>query len=173
MMNTPNSAISTTKVAAKLYAVSLTVNRKSHAAQVRANLTLLELLRDEFGYTGTKVGCETGDCGACTVLLDGEPVTSCLVLAVEADGSSVTTIEGLEREGRLDTVQEAFIQQGAVQCGYCIPGMILSGRALLDRQPNPTREEVREAIAGNLCRCTGYVKIVEAIMAAARAEAEA
>lgn len=176
MTNTPNSVnsvTSATKAEAKLYAVSLTVNGKSHAAQVRPNMTLLELLRDEFGYMGTKVGCETGDCGTCTVLLEGAPVTSCLVLAVEADGSSVTTIEGLEREGRLDTVQEAFVQQGAVQCGYCTPGMILSGRALLDRQPNPTREEVSEAISGNICRCTGYIKIVDAIMAAAKAELEA
>ena len=172
MTNTPQSVSSATKVEAKLYPVSLTVNGKSHTAQVRANMTLLELLRDELGYMGTKVGCETGDCGACTVLVDGEPVNTCLFLALEADGGSVTTIEGLEREDRLDAVQEAFVQEGAVQCGYCIPGMILSGRALLNRQPNPTREEVRQAIAGNLCRCTGYVKIVDAIMAAAKAEAQ-
>ena len=175
MTNTPQSvscAGSATKAAAKLHAVSLMVNGKSHAVQIKANMTLLELLRDELAYVGTKVGCETGDCATCTVLLEGEPVTSCLVLAVEADGSSITTIEGLEREGRLDPVQEAFVQHGAVQCGYCTPGMILSGRALLDRQPNPTREEVSEAISGNLCRCTGYVKIVDAIMAAAKAEAE-
>ena len=171
MTNTPDHVTSAIS-AAKLHAVRLTVNGKSHTAQIRANLTLLELLRDELGYMGTKVGCETGDCGACTVLLDGEPVNTCLCLALEADGSSVTTIEGLERGRRLDAVQEAFLQNGAVQCGYCIPGMILSARALLDRQPNPTREEVSVAIAGNLCRCTGYVKIVDAIMAAAKAEAE-
>jgi carbon-monoxide dehydrogenase small subunit len=158
---------------AKLHSVRLTVNGEPRAARVKANLTLLELLRDHFGLMGTKVGCETGDCGACTVLLEGEPVNSCLMLAVEADERSITTIEGLEREGRLDAVQQAFLDHGAVQCGYCSPGMILSGRALLDRNPHPTAEEVREAISGNLCRCTGYIKIVEAILAAARAEAKA
>jgi len=149
--------------------VLLLVNGKEHSAEVKANVTLLELLRDQLGYVGTKVGCETGDCGACTVLVDGEPVNSCLLLAVEADGSAITTIEGLEKDGKLDVMQEAFIQQGAVQCGYCTPGMILSGKALLDRNPNPAAEEVREAISGNLCRCTGYVKIIDAILAAARA----
>ncbi len=154
----------------KRHRVTLMVNRQELTAEVKANLTLMELLRDVLGKPGTKVGCETGDCGACTVLLDGEPVNSCLVLAVEVEGRSVTTIEGLEKEGRLDDVQEAFIQHGAVQCGYCSPGMILSGRALLDRNPDPTEDEVREAISGNLCRCTGYIKIVEAILAAAKAE---
>ena len=157
-------------VDAKLHPVRLMVNGSARAAEVQANLTLLELLRDHFGLMGTKVGCETGYCGACTVLLEGEPVNSCLMLAVEADGGTITTIEGLEREGRLDTVQEAFLRHGAVQCGYCSPGMILSGRALLDRNPNPTAEEVREAISGNLCCCTGYVKIVEAILDAAKVE---
>ena len=156
----------------KLHSVRLRVNGSERSAEVKANVTLLELLRDRFGLMGTKVGCETGDCGACTVLLEGEPVNSCLLLAVEVDGGSITTIEGLEREGRLDAVQEAFLRHGAVQCGYCSPGMILAGRALLDRNPHPTAEEVREAISGNLCRCTGYVKIVEAIMAAAAAEAK-
>ena len=157
----------------KLHRVMLMINGKEQVVQVKANVTLLELLREELGIMGTKVGCETGDCGACTVLVDGEPLNSCLVLAVEADGHAITTIEGLEKEGRLDVVQQEFINQGAVQCGYCSPGMILSGRALLDRNPHPTREEVSEAISGNLCRCTGYVKIVDAIMAAARAEAGA
>ena len=157
-------------VDATLYPVRLMVNGSARAAEVQANLTLLELLRDHFGLMGTKVGCETGYCGVCTVLLEGEPVNSCLMLAVEADGGTITTIEGLEREGRLDTVQEAFLRHGAVQCGYCSPGMILSGRALLNRNPNPTTEEVREAISGNLCRCTGYVKIVEAILDAAKVE---
>ena len=157
----------------KLYRVQVTVNGKQHVVQAKANLTLLELLREELGYMGTKVGCETGDCGACTVLLDGEPTNSCLVLAVEADGCAITTIEGLEHDGKLDTVQEAFIQHGAVQCGYCSPGMIMSGRALLNRNPHPTHEEVLEAISGNLCRCTGYVKIVEAILAAAKLQGEA
>ncbi len=157
-------------VDAKLHPVRLMVNGSERHAEVQANLTLLELLRDHFGLMGTKVGCETGHCGVCTVLLEGEPVNSCLMLAVEADGATVTTIEGLEREGRLDAVQEAFLRHGAVQCGYCSPGMILSGRALLDRNPNPTAEEVREAISGNLCSCTGYVKIVEAILDAAKVE---
>lgn len=155
----------------KRHVITLTVNGDEHVALVKANTTLLDLLREEFDYTGTKKGCELGDCGACTVLLDGEPVNSCIILAVEVDGRSVTTIEGLEKEGKLDVVQEAFINHGAIQCGYCSPGMILSGRALLNRNPNPTEREVREAIAGNLCRCTGYVRIVEAILAAAKANA--
>jgi carbon-monoxide dehydrogenase small subunit len=165
------NVVSETGPAAKLYRVQVMVNGKEHVVPVKANMTLLELLREELGYVGTKIGCDTGDCGACTVLIDGEPKNSCLVLAVEADGCAITTIEGLERDGKLDPVQEAFIQHGAVQCGYCTPGMIMSGRALLDRNPNPTHEDVREAISGNLCRCTGYVKIVEAIMAAAKLEA--
>jgi carbon-monoxide dehydrogenase small subunit len=155
------------------HVVTLTVNGDEHVALVKANTTLLDLLREEFDYTGTKKGCELGDCGACTVLLDGEPVNSCLILAMEADGRSVTTIEGLEQNGKLDVVQEAFIQHGAIQCGYCSAGMILSSRALLNRNPKPSEQQVREAIAGNLCRCTGYVNIVQAILAAAEAQAEA
>ncbi|MCL5266002.1 MAG: (2Fe-2S)-binding protein [Chloroflexi bacterium] len=157
------------KTSVKRHIVTLTVNGDEHVALVKANTTLLDLLREEFDYTGTKKGCELGDCGACTVMLDGEPVNSCLILAVEADGHSVTTIEGLDQNGKLDPVQEAFVNHGAIQCGYCSPGMILSGRALLNRNPHPTEREVREAIAGNLCRCTGYVRIVEAILAAADA----
>ena len=153
----------------KLHVVRLIVNGEEHAALVKANTTLLDLLREELDRTGTKKGCELGDCGACTVLMDGRPVTSCLVLAVEADGRSVTTIEGVEQAGKLDRLQEEFINQAAVQCGYCSPGMILSGKALLMRNPHPTEREVREAIAGNLCRCTGYVRIVKAILAAAEA----
>jgi aerobic carbon-monoxide dehydrogenase small subunit len=152
-----------------LHVVRLTVNGEEHAALVKSNTTLLDLLREEFDYTGTKKGCELGDCGACTVLMDGKTVNSCLVLAVEADGHAVTTIEGLERNGKLDRLQEEFINQAAVQCGYCSPGMILSGKALLMRNPHPTEREVREAIGGNLCRCTGYVRIVKAILAAAQA----
>ncbi len=165
--------ISDTGEDARLHGLNLTVNGHAHAVRVKANTTLLELLRDGLGYMGTKVGCEAGDCGVCTVLVGGQPVNSCLVLAVEADGCSVTTIEGLERDGRLDAVQEAFIQHGAVQCGYCSPGIILAGKALLARNPHPTYEEVRQAISGNLCRCTGYVKIIQAILAAAEAEAGA
>ncbi|HEX9146898.1 MAG TPA: (2Fe-2S)-binding protein [Candidatus Binatia bacterium] len=153
----------------KLHVVRLTVNGEEHAALVKANTTLLDLLREEFDYTGTKKGCELGDCGACTVLMDDRTVTSCLVLAVEADGHSITTIEGVEQDGKLDRLQEEFIKLAAVQCGYCSPGMILSGKALLARNPHPTEREVREAISGNLCRCTGYVRIVKAILAAAEA----
>ena len=152
-----------------LHVVRLTVNGEEHAALVKSNTTLLDLLREEFDYTGTKKGCELGDCGACTVLMDGKTVNSCLVLAVEANGHAVTTIEGLERNGKLDRLQEAFINHTAVQCGYCTPGMILSGKALLARNPRPTEHEVREAIGGNICRCTGYVRIVKAILAAAEA----
>jgi carbon-monoxide dehydrogenase small subunit len=173
MTSTPpkgNGATATARPGTQLHTVSLTVNGEPRSAEVKANTTLLEMLRDVLGCIGTKVGCETGDCGACTVLLDGEPTNTCLVLAVEADGSVVTTVEGLEHDGRLDPVQQAFLTEGAVQCGYCIPGMLLSAKALLDRIPNPTREEVREAIAGNICRCTGYIKVVDAIMAAAKAE---
>ncbi|MGO8718440.1 MAG: (2Fe-2S)-binding protein [Acidobacteriaceae bacterium] len=153
---------------AELHDIALLVNGEEVRLQVKANLTLLELLRDKLGLMGAKVGCEKGDCGACTVLVEGEPVDSCLLLAVEADGRVITTIEGLEKDGRLDAVQETFIQYGAVQCGYCSPGMILSGCALLGRNPSPTEEEVKEAISGNLCRCTGYAKIVDAIMAASK-----
>lgn len=153
----------------KLHIVTLTVNGEEHAALVKANTTLLDLLREEFDYTGTKKGCELGDCGACTVLMDGRPVNSCLVLAVEADGHSITTIEGVEQGGKLDRLQEEFINQVGVQCGYCTPGMILSGKALLMHNPHPTEHEVREAIGGNLCRCTGYVRIVKAVLAAAGA----
>lgn len=153
----------------KLHIVTLTVNGEEHAALVKANTTLLDLLREEFDYTGTKKGCELGDCGACTVLMDDRPVNSCLVLAVEADGHSITTIEGVEQGGKLDRLQEEFINQVGVQCGYCTPGMILSGKALLMRNPHPTEHEVREAIGGNLCRCTGYVRIVKAVLAAAGA----
>jgi len=152
-----------------LHVVRLVVNGEEHAALVKSNTTLLDLLREEFDYTGTKKGCELGDCGACTVLMDGKTVNSCLVLAVEANGHTVTTIEGLERNGKLDRLQEEFINQAAVQCGYCSPGMILSAKALLMRNPHPTEREVREAIGGNLCRCTGYVRIVKAILAAAEA----
>ncbi|HJX09704.1 MAG TPA: (2Fe-2S)-binding protein [Candidatus Binatia bacterium] len=152
-----------------LHVVRLVVNGEEHAALVKSNTTLLDLLREEFDYTGTKKGCELGDCGACTVLMDGKTVNSCLVLAVEANGHAVTTIEGLERNGKLDRLQEEFINQAAVQCGYCSPGMILSAKALLVRNPHPSEREVREAIGGNLCRCTGYVRIVKAILAAAEA----
>lgn len=147
------------------YLLTLTVNGDERTAVVKANATLADVLRGEFDLTGTKKGCELGDCGACTVLLDGRPVDSCLVLALEADGREVTTVEGVARNGTLDAVQESFINHAAVQCGYCTPGMILSAKALLTRNPHPTERQVREAIGGNLCRCTGYVHIVEAVLA--------
>jgi aerobic carbon-monoxide dehydrogenase small subunit len=129
--------------------------------------SLLEVLRDSLELTGTKEGCGTGDCGACTVLLDGRPVTSCLILAPEAEGRRVTTVEGIARQARLHPVQQAFVEQGGLQCGICTPGMIMSAVALLDRNPQPTEDEIRYAIAGNLCRCTGYDKIVSAVKDAA------
>lgn len=155
----------------KRFAVTMTVNGDERVALVRPNTTLMEFLRENLDLTGTKRACELGDCGSCTVLLDGKAVNSCIILAVEADGHEVQTIEGLEKEGELDVLQKKFIEHGAIQCGYCSPGMILSGRALLNRNAHPTELEVRKAISGNLCRCTGYVKIVEAILAAAEAGA--
>ncbi len=125
--------------------------------------TLLEVLRNRLGLTGTKQGCDQGECGSCTVLLDGTPVLSCLTLALRAEGCHVTTIEGLARGRKLDPLQEAFQEAGAIQCGFCTPGMVLTAKALLERNPRPNREEIKSALAGNLCRCTGYKKIVEAV----------
>lgn len=147
--------------------IRLIVNGESYTLAVEPCKSLLDVLRDKLSLTGTKKGCNRGDCGACTIIMDGKTVNSCLVLAVEADAKEVLTIEGLANKGQLHPIQEAFIQQGAVQCGYCTPGMIMSAKALLDENPNPTEEEVRQAIGGNLCRCTGYVKIVDAIKKAA------
>jgi carbon-monoxide dehydrogenase small subunit len=149
-------------------AIQLRVNGEWERLTVEPQRTLLEMLREDLGLTGTKNGCERGECGTCTVLLDGRPVNSCLVLALEIDGHEVITIEGLAAGGELDSLQEAFIEHGAVQCGFCTPGMILSARALLNRNPHPTEQEIRQAIAGNLCRCTGYVAIVKAIQHVAR-----
>ena len=142
------------------------VNGDEYHLLVDTHRTLLEVIRDEIGLTGTKNGCNQGECGACTVLLDGEPVNSCLVLAHEAEGQDIVTIEGLASGDRLHPVQQAFVETGAIQCGYCTPGMVLSAKALLDRNPSPTRAEILEGLKGNLCRCTGYVKIVEAVEAA-------
>ncbi len=150
-----------------MHEIRLTVNGRVERATVPAATTLLELLRERLHLTGAKEGCGIGECGACTVLLDGAPVTACLVLAVEADGRDVRTIEGEARGGELSDLQKAFIDAGAVQCGFCTPGMILSARALLDRNPNPTDDEIVEAIAGNLCRCTGYEAILQAVRLAA------
>ena len=149
--------------------VNARINGEDHELYTDPHRTLLEVVRDSIGLTGTKEGCGTGDCGACTVLLDGKPVNSCLVLIPEADGREVTTIEGVATEGRLHPVQQAFVSESGLQCGICTPGMVLSAVALLRRNPEPTEEEIRYAIAGNLCRCTGYDKIVRAIEVAAEA----
>jgi aerobic-type carbon monoxide dehydrogenase small subunit (CoxS/CutS family) len=143
--------------------IALTVNGEKRTADVGATTTLVELLRDHLGLTGTKVGCGRGECGACTVLLDGRPVDSCIVFAAQCLGREVLTIEGLSRNGELARIQEAFIDSGAVQCGFCTPGMVMSAYALLLSNPHPTRDEIEEAVSGNLCRCTGYVKIIEAV----------
>ena len=147
---------------------ALWINDEERHVRVSANARLLDVLRDDLGLTGVKEGCGVGACGACTVLMDGEPICSCLVLAAQAQGNRITTIEGLGQGDCLHSVQQAFIDVGAVQCGFCTPGMILSIVALLRRNPNPTRGDVRTAISGNLCRCTGYEQIIEAALVAAR-----
>jgi carbon-monoxide dehydrogenase small subunit len=144
----------------------ITVNGDEYHLFVDVRRTLLDVIREDIGLTGTKNGCGAGECGACTVLLDGEPVNSCLVLAHEADGQEVVTIEGLAQGGVLHPIQEAFVEQGAIQCGFCTPGMVMSTKALLDRKPNPSREDILHGLKGNLCRCTGYVKIIDAVEAA-------
>lgn len=141
----------------------ITVNGDEHHLLVDTRRTLIDVIRDDLGLTGTKNGCGAGECGACTVLLDGDPVNSCLVLAHEAAGRDVLTIEGLAVGGVLHPIQQAFVAQGAIQCGFCTPGMVMSTKALLDRNPDPTNEEILVGLRGNLCRCTGYVKIVEAV----------
>ena len=151
----------------KTYPLEFKVNGRKVSAEVRPNVTLLRLLRN-LGFTEVKSGCEKGDCGSCAVLLDGEPVNSCLTLALQAQGKEITTVKGLGTIDNLHPLQESFVKFGAVQCGFCSPGMVITAKALLDKNPNPTREEIREAISGNLCRCTGYVKIVDAIEAASK-----
>jgi carbon-monoxide dehydrogenase small subunit len=146
-----------------------TVNGRRRTATVEAHHTLLDALRSDLGLTGTKECCLVGECGACTVILDGRSVDSCLVLALEANGSEITTVEGLASDGRLDPVQRAFLDHAAAQCGFCIPGQLVAARALLDSTPNPSRAQVEEGLAGNLCRCAGYEQIVEAVLDAARA----
>ena len=148
--------------------IELRINGETREVVVEPRTTLLHALREDLGLTGTKEGCQAGECGACTVLANGSPVCSCLTLAVEAQGKEILTIEGLDQDGRLHPLQQSFLDHYAVQCGFCTPGMILSAKALLDRKPRPTEEEVREALSGNLCRCTGYVKIVEAVLGAAQ-----
>ena len=146
--------------------VAFQLNGEPVELEIKPNQTLLEVIRRDLALTGTKDGCGIGECGVCTVLLDGWPIRSCLALAVDARGRKVTTIEGLAQGSELHPLQESFIKNGAIQCGFCIPGMLMIGKALLDEKPKPTEQEDRTVIAGNLCRCTGYVKIVEAILAA-------
>jgi carbon-monoxide dehydrogenase small subunit len=143
--------------------IRLTVNGVSHSVDVEDRWTLVELLRDQLDLTGTKIGCDRGECGACTVLMNGTPVYSCSQLAVWVDGAEITTVEGLAQNGQLSTVQQAFVDNNGPQCGFCTPGMIMSSKHLLDKNPNPTEEEIRWGISGNLCRCTGYLNIVKAV----------
>jgi len=147
--------------------IKLTVNGEPYEVEVEPHMTLLEVLRDKLNLTGTKGSCGVGECGTCTVLVDGKPFLSCLTLAITVRDKNILTIEGLARDKKLHILQKAFLEHGAVQCGFCTPAMLLTAKALLDENPNPTREEIREYISGVLCRCTGYVKIIEAIMSAA------
>jgi len=150
-----------------LHKVRVTVNGTAREAEVESRLLLVHLLREVFRLTGTHIGCDTTHCGACTVLLDGVAVKSCTVLAVQADGREILTVEGLEKDGKLHPIQEGFMQEHGLQCGYCTPGMLMTGYALLGRSKSPDEREIREAISGNLCRCTGYVNIVKAVQHAA------
>jgi carbon-monoxide dehydrogenase small subunit len=150
------------------HTISFTLNGTQEVREVRSSLTLLRFLREQLGVMGVKSGCDTGECGACTVLLDGEPVNACLVLAVEIDGAEIVTVEGLSTDDRLDPLQQAFIDHNGVQCGFCTPGILMSAKALLDRNPHPNRDEIKDALRGNLCRCTGYVRIIDAIEAAVK-----
>lgn len=151
--------------------IRLLVNGFEYDLLIKPHWTLIDVLRDEIGLTGTKKGCGKGECGACTVIIDGEAVLACLVLAIQAQGKSIQTIEGLAQEGKLDSLQNAFVKYGAIQCGYCTPGMILTSKALLNKNPHPTVEEIQKALSGNFCRCTGYVKIIEAVQNASTIEA--
>ena len=151
-----------------IHEISLIINGTEEQLQVPSNVTLLHALRDKLGFTGTKNGCEAGECGACTVLVDGEPMNSCLVLAVELNGREITTVEGLAENGKLTPLQQAFADLNAVQCGYCTPGMLMSATALLRRNPHPSEVNIQEALVGNLCRCTGYQRIIDAVLKASR-----
>ncbi len=149
------------------HAITVTVNGAAERLDVPSNMTLLQMLREKLALTGTKNGCAAGECGACTVLLDGQPVNSCMVLAVEADGAEIVTVEGLAADGRLTPLQEAFVEHNAVQCGFCTPGVLISAHALLERNPRPTEAQIRQALVGNLCRCTGYLRLIRAVQKAA------
>jgi carbon-monoxide dehydrogenase small subunit len=148
--------------------INITINGSREEVIVPSNMTLLRMLRETIALTGTKNGCSAGECGACTVMLNGEPVNSCMVLAAECDGAIVQTVEGLAQDGRLAPVQEAIIQEGGVQCGFCTPGVLISAMALLERNPNPDEFDIREALVGNLCRCTGYERIIQSVKKAAK-----
>jgi len=150
-----------------LVRVTLLVNGVEHHLKIKENNTLLEVLREQLGLTGAKKGCDVGDCGTCTVIVDGEPLLSCIALAVEMQGKQIQTIEGLAHDGQLHPLQKSFHEHGAIQCGFCTPGMIMSAKALLDKNPKPSEHEIRRAISGNSCRCTGYAKPIKAIMAVA------
>ena len=150
-----------------MHKVSFKINGKNETYEIPSNMTLLTFIRERLGLTGTKGGCDAGECGACTVLMDGEPVNACLVLAIEAEGAHIVTIEGLMQGGVLDPLQKAFIELTGTQCGFCTPGILIEARALLDRNSNPTVDEIKNALRGNLCRCTGYTRIVQAIQAVA------
>ena len=154
-------------MASSSHKISVTVNGTVHAVEVESRLLLVHLIREDLRLTGTHIGCDTTHCGACTVLLDGVPVKSCTVLAVQADGRSVKTVEGLEQDGQLHAVQAGFIEEHGLQCGFCTPGMMMTSCALLEKNKNPSEDEIRTAISGNLCRCTGYVNIVKAVQNAA------
>ena len=148
--------------------INITVNCHSEQVAVASNTTLMRMLRETLALTGTKNGCSAGECGACTVLLNGEPVNSCMVLAAECDGAEVITVEGLAGDHQMDPVQETIVNSGGVQCGFCTPGILISARALLNRNPDPSEEDIKNALVGNLCRCTGYVRIIESIKKASR-----
>ena len=153
-----------------MISIELKINGEPYEFSVKPNETLLDVIRDRIGLTGTKKGCDTGQCGACTILLEGKPVPSCLLLAVDAQGKDIMTIEGLAIDGELHPIQKAFVDHTAVQCGYCTPGMVIAAKGLLDRNPAPSEMEVRESLAGHPCRCTGYVKPIQAVLAAAKSE---
>lgn len=150
------------------HTIHITINNEAEQVTVPSNMTLMQMLREKMALTGTKNGCSAGECGACTVMLNGEPVNSCMVLAVECNGAQIVTVEGLAGDKQLDPIQEAIIQSGGVQCGFCTPGILITSRALLDRNPNPNDDEFKEALVGNLCRCTGYARVIESVKAAAK-----
>ncbi len=151
-----------------IHRITVTVNGEVELVDVRSHMTLLQMLREKLALTGTKNGCAAGECGACTVMVNGEPVNSCMMLAVECDGAKIITVEGLAHDGQLDPVQAAIVEAGGVQCGFCTPGVLISARALLDRNPQPSDYDIRDALVGNLCRCTGYFRIIEGVKKAAK-----